>query len=194
MALADLSTIAQRTAITGGSSWMDILLLAPGLHYQQAADALAGTDATATEERSDHNGGGDAGHHASQGIAGPIGGAVQHSTLGGERTIDAKKILNVATINYLQRVSQPGMVVTLDVGTIPKSEKTFQGRTLVGRGATTIWAGDSREETVDLGWYSHLLYLMSPILTIIAMVFMILLQDCKCGSSPRIHNASGYCS
>ncbi|KAH7316771.1 hypothetical protein B0I35DRAFT_433957 [Stachybotrys elegans] len=40
LALADLQTIAQRTVLTGGSSWLDALVLAPGLHYQQAADAL----------------------------------------------------------------------------------------------------------------------------------------------------------
>lgn len=40
LALADLNTIAQRTAIAGGSSWLDAFVLAPGLHYQQAADLL----------------------------------------------------------------------------------------------------------------------------------------------------------
>ncbi|GAO18674.1 hypothetical protein UVI_02059040 [Ustilaginoidea virens] len=40
LALADLNTVAQRTVITGGSSLLDALVLAPGLQYQQAADAL----------------------------------------------------------------------------------------------------------------------------------------------------------
>ncbi|KAM3461291.1 hypothetical protein MY5147_009946, partial [Beauveria neobassiana] len=40
LALADLGTIARRTAVVGGASWLDALVLAPGLHYQQAADAL----------------------------------------------------------------------------------------------------------------------------------------------------------
>ncbi|GAB0133149.1 Eukaryotic peptide chain release factor subunit 1 [Epichloe bromicola] len=44
LALADLSTVAHRTIITGGSSWLDAFVLAPGLHYQQAAGALLGQD------------------------------------------------------------------------------------------------------------------------------------------------------
>ncbi|KAI8151297.1 hypothetical protein K4K49_010767 [Colletotrichum sp. SAR 10_70] len=46
VALADLQTIAHRTALTGTSSWWDSLVLAPGLHYQQAADGVAGSDAS----------------------------------------------------------------------------------------------------------------------------------------------------
>ncbi|OBT80904.1 hypothetical protein VF21_00166 [Pseudogymnoascus sp. 05NY08] len=41
LALADLSTIANRTAITGTSTWLDMLVLAPGLHNQQSADTLS---------------------------------------------------------------------------------------------------------------------------------------------------------
>ncbi|KAL5348861.1 hypothetical protein ACLOAV_006284 [Pseudogymnoascus australis] len=41
LALADLSTIANRTAITGTSTWLDMLVLAPGLHNQQRADTLS---------------------------------------------------------------------------------------------------------------------------------------------------------
>ncbi|KAJ0336075.1 hypothetical protein COL922a_008405 [Colletotrichum nupharicola] len=46
VALADLQTIAHRTALTGTSSWWDSLVLAPGIHYQQAADGVAGSDAS----------------------------------------------------------------------------------------------------------------------------------------------------
>ncbi|OBT69228.1 hypothetical protein VE03_01985 [Pseudogymnoascus sp. 23342-1-I1] len=41
LALADLSTIANRTAVTGTSTWLDMLVLAPGLHNQQRADTLS---------------------------------------------------------------------------------------------------------------------------------------------------------
>ena len=41
VALADLSTIAQRAALTGGASFLDILLLCPGIHRQQTATELS---------------------------------------------------------------------------------------------------------------------------------------------------------
>ncbi|KAK0184782.1 hypothetical protein F5146DRAFT_221334 [Armillaria mellea] len=40
VALADLSTVAVRTALTGTASWIDILVLAPGMHQQQSADEV----------------------------------------------------------------------------------------------------------------------------------------------------------
>ncbi|PBK68172.1 hypothetical protein ARMSODRAFT_976034 [Armillaria solidipes] len=40
VALADLSTVAVRTALTGTASWLDILVLAPGMHQQQSADEI----------------------------------------------------------------------------------------------------------------------------------------------------------
>ncbi|MCJ1357763.1 MAG: hypothetical protein MMC33_007759 [Icmadophila ericetorum] len=38
--LAPLQSIAKRTAITGSASWLDILILAPGIHTQQSAEEL----------------------------------------------------------------------------------------------------------------------------------------------------------
>ncbi|KAK0430034.1 hypothetical protein EV421DRAFT_1913490 [Armillaria borealis] len=38
VALADLPTVAVRTALMGTASWLDILVLAPGMHQQQFAD------------------------------------------------------------------------------------------------------------------------------------------------------------
>jgi hypothetical protein len=35
VALADIKTIAQSTALTGSASFLDILLIAPGIHCQQ---------------------------------------------------------------------------------------------------------------------------------------------------------------
>lgn len=40
IALADFSTISERTAIVGASSWLDPLILCPGLHRQQHAAEL----------------------------------------------------------------------------------------------------------------------------------------------------------
>ncbi|KAK4548281.1 hypothetical protein LTR36_010151 [Oleoguttula mirabilis] len=42
VALADLSTVARRTALTGNSSLLDALVLCPGLHKQQSAPELNG--------------------------------------------------------------------------------------------------------------------------------------------------------
>ncbi|KAH8662148.1 hypothetical protein BX600DRAFT_465696 [Xylariales sp. PMI_506] len=145
IALADLSTIAQRTAIAGGSSWLDSLLLAPGLHYQQAADAVSKESASysAIEQR-------------------PGG-------------FSAYNITNPATVRYLQKVGRYDELVTVDVGMIPQREYFSNGRRRHyhrgQRGA--IW----RSEDSDLGWLSHILYLASPVLTITAMVFLILLQE-----------------
>ncbi len=150
IALADLSTVAQRTALTGGSSWLDALLLAPGLHYEQAADALArgsgAADVKATETERNGN-------------------------------VITYSINNQATVNYLQRVARPGQVVTLDVGQIPpRYRRKRQGLSQ----RATVWAED---DTPDLGWLSHALYLISPVLTCVAFVFVILLRDCKASSS-----------
>ncbi|KAK0730034.1 hypothetical protein B0H67DRAFT_21001 [Lasiosphaeris hirsuta] len=149
LALADLSTVAQRTAITGGSVWLDSLLLAPGLHYQQAADELVkrtgGTVIVdAVEEK--------------------------HDT-----TLLAFRINNAATANYIQRIAKPGETVTLDVGLIPVMRDRFRlRRSLSGLHVTISWA---ENDMLDLGWVSHLLYLVSPVLTIAALAFSILLQD-----------------
>ena len=40
VALADLSTIAKRTALTGNAALLDVLVIAPGLHRQQSAPEL----------------------------------------------------------------------------------------------------------------------------------------------------------
>lgn len=41
VALADLTTIAERTALMGKSSWFDTLVIAPGIHLQQRSAELA---------------------------------------------------------------------------------------------------------------------------------------------------------
>ncbi|KAK8071011.1 hypothetical protein PG997_011214 [Apiospora hydei] len=162
IALADLSTIAQRTAIAGGSSWLDALLLAPGLHYQQAADALANSGSSGMD-------------NSTGGGSSPSYSAIEQLREGKTSTYN---ITNPATVRYLQRMAaaaqRDGYPVMVDVGTLPERRywSGGRGRRSVGQRAN-IW----KDQPADLGWVSHLLYLASPILTIAAFVFMILLQE-----------------
>ncbi|KAL1882046.1 hypothetical protein VTK73DRAFT_2760 [Phialemonium thermophilum] len=153
LALADLSTIAQRTAIAGGSSWLDSLLLAPGLHYQQAAEALVERQAPSFPS----------------GTASVIN-AVETLKDGQAMTF---AINNAATRRYIQKIARPGEVVTLNVGMLPQTSRYRLKRSSSGMHAT-IWADDKMP---DLGWLSHLLYLISPVLTVVALVFLGLLRD-----------------
>jgi hypothetical protein len=165
VALADLSTIAQRTAIVGGSSWLDAFALAPGLHYQQAADMLS--DDTR------------------------YGGGAAHQTYSAVELSQGKtatyNITNPATLRYLQRVGRAGEMVTIDVGMMPKrrffGRFSKRGRIGVGQRAN-IW----QDHGEDLGWVSHVLYLMAPVLTVTAFVFMILLRDCGFSLSDHLHD------
>jgi hypothetical protein len=87
-------------------------------------------------------------------------------------------IINPATIRYLQRVGEMGEVVTVDVGRIPERDYFRRRRRAQrhGRGLRSIiW----RDCDAELGWYSHVLYLMSPVLTVVSIVFLVLLQECK---------------
>ncbi|KAI1335297.1 hypothetical protein F5Y15DRAFT_398140 [Xylariaceae sp. FL0016] len=144
IALADLGTIAQRTRIAGGSSWLDALLLAPGLHYQQAADALQ--DSTSS-------------YSAVELFEG------KSSTYG---------IANSATLNYLHRVGQTGQKVIVDVGMMPERSFSWVNKRISsGKQRAVIW----QDQGADLGWLSHILYLASPVLTVLAFVFMILLRE-----------------
>ncbi|KAI0395163.1 hypothetical protein F5Y17DRAFT_218243 [Xylariaceae sp. FL0594] len=157
LALADLGTIAQRTRISGGASWLDALLLAPGLHYQQAADTVL------NEIPSPYN-------------------AVEAS-LDGKRS--THNIANTATLQYLERVCRPGQRVVVDVGRAPQRSYTFplagggsrQQRSKRNSGLSSrrnvIW----RDQEAGIGWVSQVLYLASPLLTITAFVFMVLLRE-----------------
>ncbi|RYP77716.1 hypothetical protein DL769_003336 [Monosporascus sp. CRB-8-3] len=148
LALADLGTVAQRTAIVGGSSWLDSLILAPGLHYQQAAAALADRPTSSYDAVEIYEG----------------------------KTLLRYSVTNPATIRYLQRLTSSGQTVVVDVGAIPHRSHFFscRGRRRgIGQRAT-IWADDG---DVDLGRLSHVLYLAAPAFTVVAFVFMILLQE-----------------
>lgn len=156
LVLADLNTIAQRTSLRGGSSWFDSLLLAPGLHYQQAADEVAHGDAKtliAVEIQ-------------------PDGKTASH------------QIVNHAVVNYVLRTAKEGTTVVLDVGEIPvKSHSWRTGRTARGGQRSSVYAGDGGGRgrgaaLPDLGWTAHLLYLASPLLTCVAIVLIVLVGDC----------------
>ncbi|KAK4145059.1 uncharacterized protein C8A04DRAFT_27309 [Dichotomopilus funicola] len=148
LALADLQTIAQRTALSGGASWIDTFLLAPGIHYQQAADELY-----------------------RKGQAGPIIDVVDELA----PSSVVFKLHNAATANYIQKVAKPGETVTLDVGrAIAGSHRYKLHRSDSGKHATAWKEGGG---DTDLGWISHALYLMGPLLTITAIGFIVVFKD-----------------
>jgi hypothetical protein len=128
---------------------MDSLLLAPGLHYQQAADELFRKgDASSIVNIVDERGG---------------------------ATV-ALKLNNAATANYIQRIAKPGETVTLDVCHAVAARGRYKLRRSNSGNHATAWRERSRPE---LGWISHLLYLSSPVLTLTAVTFTILFKDCE---------------
>ena len=151
IALADLQTIAQRTVLAGGSCWFDAFILAPGLHYQQAADAL--------------------GRHVSNDEAST---ALEARCEGSD---DRHPISNTVVVNYLRKVCAEAKVqpVTLDIGLDEVSEALVERLScLLGQRRRKAGAN---QRLFDIDWFSHLLYLASPLLTIGALVFIILLKE-----------------
>ncbi|KAL7793655.1 hypothetical protein V8C37DRAFT_82132 [Trichoderma ceciliae] len=180
LALADLNTIAQRTAIAGGSSWLDAFVLAPGLHYQQAADLL-------TPEY------------------GSMKLVLSTALDGGARRY---VVSNVAMVKYLRRLwEREGKygVATLYVRmvdndglgglTFASSLSLLLGHDASGRRRDGSSRRSQRreqrslrrlrevdhanhvKEVLEMDWLSHALYLLSPLLTVSAIVLMVLLQD-----------------
>ncbi|TFB00992.1 hypothetical protein CCMA1212_007388 [Trichoderma ghanense] len=185
LALADLNTIAQRTAIAGGSSWLDAFVLAPGLHYQQAADLLTPEYGSPSSSKQ-----------------------LVLSTLDGKKT--RLVVSNVGMVKYLRRLwERDGKygVVTLYVGeddafafALGSSLSLLLGYGGAGdedgssgrRRRQRRWLRDLRRvreeeeerrkgrkarEVLEMDWVSHVLYLLSPLLTVAAIVLMVLLQD-----------------
>ncbi|KAK2777857.1 hypothetical protein CKAH01_11903 [Colletotrichum kahawae] len=196
VALADLQTIAHRTALTGTSSWWDSLVLAPGLHYQQAADGVAGSDAGGISAETSRaldggNGGGSGG--GGKGVFG-----TEARPGGGFKNV---------------RVTNPGMLLFLSRLGVQdqrarEKELRMRRRAAGGGGVEAFGAGAGKEDkviVVDIGtrgtgrrtrggrkgrrafeehdgeWEfekgSHLLYLASPLLTVGAVTVMVLLGD-----------------
>ncbi|KAK2035496.1 hypothetical protein LX32DRAFT_688427 [Colletotrichum zoysiae] len=198
IALADLHTIANRAALTGTSSWADALVLAPGLHYQHAAECIAGNSGNGTSSEASGSGGDD-GKGNADGNGGrkstrPAGvyGTQEHP---GGRTTDF-------------RVTNPGMLLFLsqlrerEERAQKREKKRSRKRTDSIVEALGADANDSGGEgkiiDVDIGpsghrhhrhgetsahhphWNErggHLLYLATPALTVAAITVMICLAD-----------------
>ncbi|KAJ4386294.1 hypothetical protein N0V93_009187 [Gnomoniopsis smithogilvyi] len=152
LVLADLSTIAQRTVLRGGSSWLDSLLLAPGLHYQQAADDL---------------------------VRGDNAQVLTAVEIGRDGRPTAHRIVNQAVVSYVLRIAKDGKTVVLDVGEIPVKRGSWgMRRQGMGRGGQrAMLYGGSKELKESLGWAAQLLYVASPMLTCVAIAFVVLLED-----------------
>ncbi|KAK4239151.1 hypothetical protein C8A03DRAFT_32766 [Achaetomium macrosporum] len=148
LAIADLQTIAQRTALTGGASWMDSLVLAPGIQYQAAADELfwKGAAASIVDVVDEH------------------GGAAV-----------SLKLTNAATWHYIQRVAKPGETVTLNVGrAVAAHGASYMLRRTDSGDHAMAWRVGRKP---DLGFVSHVLYLISPVLTLAAIGFIVIFKD-----------------
>ncbi|KAL0937439.1 uncharacterized protein CTRU02_207170 [Colletotrichum truncatum] len=187
VALADLQTIAHRTALTGTSSWFDALVLAPGLHYQQAADGVAsdsggvgvGAEVTSFETGEGRGGGRGRGMFGTETLP---GGGTQDvrvtnpgmllflSRLGVQeeraRERELRKRNRAGGVEaFAAGVRKDDKVVFLDVGTLAGGRRTRKGRAFDHDGEWELERG------------SHLLYLASPLLTTSALTIMILLAD-----------------
>ncbi|KAF5023458.1 hypothetical protein F66182_4503 [Fusarium sp. NRRL 66182] len=155
LVLADLRTISRRTALTGGASWVDALVLAPGLHYQQACDDLE--------------------HEAPMGLI-----ALSTQTIGQVQYA----VKNTMTARYLMEICKDSVegVVTLDVGLdTPWDVAKILGK-MINRRRTTDEEDDDQDHDdwhslADVDWLSHLLYLGSPLITVSSITFMVIFQD-----------------
>ncbi|RDA88439.1 hypothetical protein CP532_5592 [Ophiocordyceps camponoti-leonardi (nom. inval.)] len=164
LALADLNTIANRTVVAGGSSWLDALVLAPGLHYQQAADALDTTSSSSSAVV-----------------------AVEVED-GFERR--RHLVSNAALVSFLRRLwldaaASGHRPLTLDVSRARDGEKGLRRRLTCrprpsspsSSSSTSSSSSSAAGLPVDADRLSHVLYLLSPLLTSAASTFMILLGD-----------------
>ncbi|KAH6885284.1 hypothetical protein B0T10DRAFT_92341 [Thelonectria olida] len=155
IALADLRTVAHRTAIRGGSSWFDAVVLAPGLHHQQACDYLDNEtplDLLATPA-----------------LAAAAGGQTPQYL-----------VKNSVLANYLSRLSRSDMkqILTLDIGST-EGEWTVKKRlnALFTRAKEKVEEDHSVRLQPTLDWLSHFFYLLNPLFTISAIYFMVLFED-----------------
>ncbi|KAL2142417.1 hypothetical protein VTI28DRAFT_1189 [Corynascus sepedonium] len=147
LALADLHTIAQRTAIAGGASWFDVLVLAPGIHYQQAANELFHRGgATAIIEIIDEL------HPSSVRL----------------------QLNNAAIAHYIQKVAKPGETVTLDVGRAVAAKGLYKVRRSNTGSHVTAWRNREKPKS---GWLSHALYLTTPVVTVASVSLVVIFKD-----------------
>ncbi|KAK5988943.1 Trehalose-phosphatase [Cladobotryum mycophilum] len=172
LALADLTSIAERTAIKGGSSWLDAFVLAPGLHYQQAADALD--------------------RHSASALSAELGLTEAIELSAGE--VRSYVINNVAMVKYLKRLwlSNPdigviNLFVQLDGNDDGDDENNNMGNvsttSLMKKRLSDLLSRRPlkrrvvHQDDLELDSLSHVLYLLSPLLTVAAIAFMVLLEE-----------------
>ncbi|KAH8713983.1 hypothetical protein HC256_007099 [Beauveria bassiana] len=192
LALADLGTIARRTAVVGGASWLDALVLAPGLHYQQAADALLEQAATLASEPG----------LAAVAVERPPGGRATSAVMGSSSSSSSAPrsyaIRNIAMADYLRRLwagedagdgaAAEKKTVVVGVRVEGGKDADESGKMLLRSGmailrrqrrqkAQVAAAAAADDDLWRLVWLSHLLYVLSPLLTLAATVFMVLLGD-----------------
>ncbi|KAI5820326.1 hypothetical protein BZA77DRAFT_274802 [Pyronema omphalodes] len=137
VALADLATIAQRTAIVGSASMLDALVLAPGIHRHQTASEINGGEQPATAALT---------------------------------TGYVFRVENQATVHYLRSIGITGHLVTVKV------EKETKVK------FSEIKPGKAREFFVSRycfkgGLLTSLLYMICPVLTILAFFFLLYIRD-----------------
>ncbi|KAL6903120.1 hypothetical protein GGI43DRAFT_333369 [Trichoderma evansii] len=183
LALADLNTIAQRTVIAGGASWLDAFVLAPGLHYQQAADLLTpeyGAGRPVLSMALDHG----ARHYIVNNVA-----MVKYL----RRLWEREGKYGVVTL-YVEMDESEGFGSVLTFasslslllgheasaasGKKDNNRRRWQRRQQRGlRKLREIDHESHVKGVLEFDWVSHALYLLSPLLTVAAIVFMVLLQD-----------------
>ncbi|KAJ4263581.1 hypothetical protein NW762_006401 [Fusarium torreyae] len=95
-------------------------------------------------------------------------------------------VKNTMTANYLKSLAKDGMeeIITLDVGLdTPWDVVKMLGKIVKRRKATDEEEDDDDEDhddwasLSDVDWFSHLLYLGSPLITFSSIAFMVILQD-----------------
>lgn len=140
-------------------------MLAPGLHYQQAADALD--------------------RDAGPGLFAELARA---ATLTTDKELDLPlsasprfAINNTATVNYLKRLFRdkagPDDVVTIDVRSLVAAKKAGYS---LSRSMSDLLHRTQKlpeEDQPAFTWLSHILFLATPVLTTVAIVFTILLEE-----------------
>ncbi|TKW49802.1 hypothetical protein CTA1_4958 [Colletotrichum tanaceti] len=160
VALADLHTIANRTALKGTSSWFDALVLAPGLHYQQAADGVVGGDGVGVAAATFRPGG--SGGSKGSGGNGSAAGILGTQALPGGRKRDVL-VTNPGLLLFLSRLGVREEEAEMkrrrrrrgEVGGSKQAEEAFGIRAVCGAGCGAGAAEEQKKKkkivTLDVG-------------------------------------------
>ncbi len=173
LVLADLSTIAKRTVLKGGSTYVDAFILAPRLHQQQLCESLASTLNAKLSNR---------------GTRGTFGSGTgnKKTTIRNIETGMEEEVTNTVMLQYLHRMAEDlrrgtplgsresTRGVTLRVGQPPPSAGTISRllssslrQRIRERGATPLFKGIP----------GTLLYVASPVMTAMSMSLMLATGD-----------------